>query len=270
VQKSSILLDTPRFMTASVINPNNPIGFKKHTNNADYLEIIFIEQGRGEFRFDDKHFVGNEGDLIILNPLSNIEGKSSIDNPLKGISMCFSNLHINGNKKGFLIETTDHPIISLKEEKREIHNYLQAILTEYETKREGYMDIISSILQTIVIKITRLLKKTSHPYFSSLCLEVKKYIKENYRQELTLTDLANLVYVSPYHLAHLFKEEVGLPPIQYMIKCRIEEAKRLLVHSNLSVREIASLIGYENANYFNLLFKKVTGIPPGKYRKYKT
>lgn len=268
MQKSSILLDSPRFLTASVINHKNSTVLKKCTD-ANFTEIIFIEHGRADFIFDDKSFVGRAGDLIILNPLSNIEGKSYKDDPLKGISICFSNLHINGNQKGFLIESTELPVIHLQEEKMELHYYLRAILSEYDAKRAGYQDVTSSILQTVVIKVTRLLENGNQTSLSSVCLEVKKYIEKNFRQDLTLNDLASLVYVSPYHLAHVFKEEVGLPPIQYMIHCRIEEAKRLLEHSNLSVREIALVIGYENANYFNLLFKKMTGSPPGKFRRMK-
>jgi AraC-like DNA-binding protein len=268
VGKCSIILNAPRFIATKEINQNSPNWFKKHYD-TDYTEIIYIQGGIGHFIFEEKHFVGQEGDLIIFNPFSNIEGKSCVDNPLKGISVSVSNLHINGIEKGCLTDSTDIPIIHLQEEKVEIYNYLNAILSEYDTKHAGYLDIISSILQTVIIKVTRLLKNANHSSLSLVCLEVKKYIEENFRQELTLNDLANLVYVSPYHLAHVFKEEVGLPPIQYMIQCRIEEAKRLLEHSKLSVREIASLTGYENANYFNLLFKKITGSPPGKYRKIK-
>jgi AraC-like DNA-binding protein len=269
VGKSSIILNSPRFIATKEINQNNPNWFKQHYD-TDYTEIIYIQGGNGHFIFEEKHFVGQEGDLIIFNPFSKIEGKSCVDNPLKGISVNFSNLHINGRDKGCLTDSTDIPIIHLQEEKMEIVNFLNAILSEYHTKHAGYQDIISSILQTVIIKITRLLKNANHHSISSVCLEVKKYIEDNFRQELTLNDLANLVYVSPYHLAHVFKEEVGLPPIQYMIQCRIEEAKRLLEHSNLSVKEIASIIGYENSNYFNLLFKKVTGNPPGKFRKMKS
>ncbi|MDQ1005473.1 AraC-like DNA-binding protein [Neobacillus niacini] len=269
MEKSSILLNTPRFFTIREINENSPNWFKQHSDN-DYTEIIYIQQGCGEFIFEEKPFMGQEGDLIIFHPFSPIEGKSCIDDPLKGISICFSNLHINGNDKGWLTDPTDFPIIHLLEEKNEIHNYFHAILREYDLKHSGYQYVISSILQAVIIKITRLLKNTNHHSVSPVCLEVKKYIEENFRQELTLNDLANIVYVSPYHLSHVFKDEVGLPPIQYLIHCRIEEAKRLLKHSNLSVREIASIIGYENPNYFNLLFKKMTGSPPGKFRRMKT
>ncbi|MBV7508427.1 AraC family transcriptional regulator [Bacillus sp. sid0103] len=267
--KSSIILNSPRFITITEINENSPNWFKQHCD-TEYTEIIYIHQGSGEFIFEQKPYIGQDGDLIIFNPFSPIEGKSCIADPLKAISICFSNLHINGKDKGWLTNSTELPIIHLLEEKNEIHNYFHALLREYDLKHSGYQDVITSILQTIIIKITRLLKNTNHHSVSPVCLEVKKYIEENFRRELTLNDLANIVYVSPYHLAHLFKEEVGLPPIQYLIYCRIEEAKRLLKHSNLSVREIAAIIGYENPNYFNLLFKKMTGNPPGKYRRIST
>lgn len=266
MRKSSVLINTPRFITIKEINEKSPNWIQKHFD-PDYSEIIFIQQGCGEFIFEKKPFIGQEGDIISIQPSSHIEGKSCSDDPLKGIYICVSNLHINGNDKGLLTNSNDFPIIHLQEAKMEIDNYLKDILREYRKKHAGYQDVIASILQAVIIKITRLLKDSDHPSFSPICLEVKKYIEENYRQELTLNDLANLVYVSPYHLAHVFKEEVGLPPIQYMIYCRIEEAKRLLKHSNLSVREIAAIIGYENPNYFNLLFKKMTGNPPGKFRK---
>lgn len=253
---------------ATKINEHTPNWFKQQ-HDANFTEIIYIQHGRGEFIFEEKLFVGREGDLIIFNPFSIIERKSCIDSPLKGISVSFSNLHIIGNNKDSLTDSTDIPIIHLKEEKYEINNYLNALLNEYFTKHSGYQDILSSILQTVIIKISRLLKNTNHQPISSVCLKVKKYIEEHFSQEITLNDLANQVFISPFHLAHVFKEEVGLPPIQYLIHCRIEEAKRLLNHSDLSVREIASIIGYENPNYFNLLFKKMTGNPPGKYRKIR-
>ncbi|WP_144553730.1 AraC family transcriptional regulator [Bacillus sp. X1(2014)] len=269
VLNSTILLKTPRFITIKEINEKSPNWIDKHSAPDD-TEIIYIQQGYVEFTFENKPFIGQEGDLIILHPFSHIEGKLCTDDTFKAIYICMSNLHINGNDKGWLTNSSDFPVIHLQEEKKEIDNYLKVILSEYRMKHAGYHDVISSILQAAIIKITRLLKNSYHQSFSSICFEVKKYIEENFRQELTLNDLANLVYVSPYHLVHVFKEEVGMPPIQYLIHCRIGEAKRLLKHSNLTVKEIAVIIGYENPNYFNFLFKKTTGNPPGKFRKMKT
>jgi YesN/AraC family two-component response regulator len=264
VVQSSILLNTPRIITASEISGNNP---NWYIHNVDYTQIIYIEAGSGEFIFEEKQLLIQEGSLIILNPLSKIEGKSSYETPLKGISVSFSNLHINGKMQGFMTDSNEKPVVYLNDEKCKIHNYLCEIVTENQSKKAGYQDIIISLLKSVIIKVFRLLEKKESNLITTVSQIVKRYIEENFRQELSLNDLANHVYVSPYHLAHVFKEEVGLPPIQYMIQCRIEEAKRLLTHSNLSVREIASIVGYENANYFNLLFKKIEGEPPGKYRK---
>lgn len=268
MQQSAIFLCTPRFISAIEID-KNPNWFIQH-HNAEYTEILYIQEGNGEFCFEGQNFPANAGDLIIFNPIKRNQGNSSNTDPIKGISISFSNLHINGKKPGCLMDPTDIPIVNLQEENEGIYNFIYAILNEYQAKSDGYQDIISSLLQTIIIKIYRLIEKTEPASTSNVALLVKRYIDDNYRNELTLTELANQVYVSPFHLVHVFKEEVGLPPIQYMIQCRMEEAKRLLEHSDLSVKEIASIIGYENANYFNLLFKKMTGKPPGKYRKMTT
>lgn len=231
--------------------------------------MIFIQSGRGEFTVDGKLFFGQAGDLIVFEPSKKNQGKSSLDQPLKGISVRFTQLHIAGLDKGALTRYPSLPIIHLQEEAHVIDKYFIEMLNEYNSQHDGYEDIVSSMLQTIIIKLFRLSNYSLDPSSSSISQTVKKYIEANFSKELTLNDLATLVFVSPYHLAHSFKEEVGVPPIQYIINCRIEEAKRLLQHSNLSVREIAAIVGYENANYFNLLFKKVTGNPPGKYRKMK-
>ncbi|TWE05098.1 AraC-like DNA-binding protein [Neobacillus bataviensis] len=266
MEYSAILLNTPRLITIKEINEKKT-NWDKKQSDSDFTEIIYIQQGCVEFVYENKPFIVQGGDLIILHPFSPIERKPYTDESFKAIYVNMSNLHINGNDKGWFTNSNNFPIIHLQEEKMEINNYLNIILREYRTQHAGYQDVISSILQAAIIKITRLLKNSDHQSVSSICFDVKKYIEENFRQELTLNHLATLVYVSPYHLAHIFKEEVGKPPIQYLIQCRIEEAKRLLKHSNLSVKEIAAMIGYENPNYFNLLFKKVTGTPPGKYRK---
>ena len=95
----------------------------------------------------------------------------------------------------------------------------------------------------------------------------KEYIEKHYKENLSLSELADHVNVSVYHLSHMFKEEVGISPIQYAIFCRMEYAKKQLRETSCSVQKIAVELGYENPNYFNLLFKKTVGISPGTYRK---
>jgi YesN/AraC family two-component response regulator len=101
---------------------------------------------------------------------------------------------------------------------------------------------------------------------TTMVQNVKAYIENNFEQDLSVKDLAELVFVSPYHLIHMFKNEVDMAPIQYLIYCRMEEAKRLLECTDLSNSEISVRIGYPNPNYFSQVFKKMIGVTPGKYR----
>ena len=97
--------------------------------------------------------------------------------------------------------------------------------------------------------------------------EALKYIRENYHQNLTLESVAQQIYISPYYLSHMFREELGITFVEYLTMVRMEEAKRLLMDSSLSVVAIASQVGYEDASYFSKVFKKYVGMSPNRYRK---
>ncbi|MGI6566046.1 MAG: PocR ligand-binding domain-containing protein [Limnochordia bacterium] len=93
------------------------------------------------------------------------------------------------------------------------------------------------------------------------------YIKEHFREELTLEDVAQEVHFSPFYVSRLFKEELGLTFIEYLTKIRIDEAKRLLLETNKTVSEIADLVGYQDPSYFTKVFKKREGVTPTQFRR---
>ena len=93
------------------------------------------------------------------------------------------------------------------------------------------------------------------------------YIRQNHGQTLTLDGVAQKVYVSPFYLSHLFKEELGLTFVEYLTRVRVEGAKRLLANGNLSVLGVAEKVGYEDASYFSKVFRRATGMTPNQYRK---
>lgn len=93
-------------------------------------------------------------------------------------------------------------------------------------------------------------------------LVVKEFIDSRYMEEISLQRLANEFFISPDYLSHVYKEHIGSSPINYLIMVRIGHAKKLLLTSDLSVQEIAKSVGYNNANYFSILFRKATGLSP--------
>lgn len=98
---------------------------------------------------------------------------------------------------------------------------------------------------------------------------VEMYIKENYSKPLTLNTIADHCHGSPYHLHRLFKRINDMTPLDYLQQVRIDQAKKYLTETNLTVKRIAELVGVPNAARFSTLFKLKCNQTPSSYRKYQ-
>ena len=92
-------------------------------------------------------------------------------------------------------------------------------------------------------------------------------MRQNYTEDITLTDLAQKYQISSGYLSRLIKEELQLSFSEYIASKRIQKAKELLAEENLSIEEIAERVGYKDYYYFTKVFTKISGISPSKYRK---
>ena len=96
----------------------------------------------------------------------------------------------------------------------------------------------------------------------------RQYVDQHYADsELSLGAAARAVGLSPNHLSTVFKEKHGIGFSDYVTDMRIRQAKRLLLTTDLQISEIGERVGYQNINYFGMLFKKVIGVSPNRYRQ---
>ena len=93
------------------------------------------------------------------------------------------------------------------------------------------------------------------------------YLKENYREKITVWDISRFCHYSVSYISHLFKQRNGKNISEYINGLRIEEAKRLLRNTLKSIKEIAFMTGFSDSNYFSNVFRKNTGKSPKEYRK---
>jgi len=94
------------------------------------------------------------------------------------------------------------------------------------------------------------------------------YIQENYnKKEITLQEISRKIHVSPNYLSFLFKKWTGINLWDYIVKLRMEEAKRLLLTTDLRRYEIAERVGYESPEHFSKIFKKYFGVSPSQIKK---
>ena len=91
---------------------------------------------------------------------------------------------------------------------------------------------------------------------------VKEYIHSHLHQDLRLQEMAAIAQISPYHFLRLFKQSVGTTPHQYILQCRLNQAKYLLQHSELSIIEVATQTGFCDQSHLTRYFKRMIGITP--------
>ena len=96
---------------------------------------------------------------------------------------------------------------------------------------------------------------------------VIRYIHDNINQNISRKEAANLVYLNEEYFSRLFKARVGLTFKDYVIKERMELAKKLLVSTNFSVGIIVSKVGYDSSSYFSKIFKEMEHMTPLDYRQ---
>ena len=102
-----------------------------------------------------------------------------------------------------------------------------------------------------------------------IIVRAKKYIDENYRENIDRNDVAAVTFVTPNYLSKLFKNNMNMNLREYINQLRVEEAKRLLLSTSMSVSEIASNVGYYNISYFSTVFHKLVGVSPFDWRNQK-
>lgn len=249
-------------------NPNWNFPSHKHD---DLSEIIYICEGEGTFIINNKSYTAKKGDILIYNAGIIHEEYSNPSNPLITYFCGISNLAIDQLKELCIIPFEFEPVIRENQYSDQIGSYFSHIFEESSLKGDGYEIICQGLLTSSIALIHRAIRLQNFTNESqdsnSLAHRIKEYIDKNYKKNLKLEDIADALFINKYYLSHVFKEQMQMTPINYMINRRIGEAKNLLVSTELKIGEIARIMGYDNTNYFTLLFKKMTGETPRQFKE---
>jgi AraC-like DNA-binding protein/quercetin dioxygenase-like cupin family protein len=260
----------PTLQYAGQISNDPTWNFPSH-KHEDVSEIIYISEGEGNFIIGTEKYKASKGDLLIYNRGVLHEERSNPSHPLKTYFCGIDQLHIAGLEEGCIIPAGVQPVIRAGAYSHQVEQYLSTIFEEIRSQILGYETICQNAVVDLLISITRIIDSQAieqeKPAPDSLSRRIKQFIDVNYTKNIPLSEIANRLYISPYYLAHIFKEETGYSPINYLIQRRIGEARKLLLTTELTVQQIGEQVGYENANYFSTIFKKLTGETPSIFRK---
>ena len=91
---------------------------------------------------------------------------------------------------------------------------------------------------------------------------VLSYIQDNYAEPIANKELANLIHVSEFHFSHIFKDSMGMSPLNYINEVRLKTAYNLLEQKDMTISEIAIAVGFQDYNNFGRQFRKLYGFAP--------
>lgn len=148
-------------------------------------------------------------------------------------------------------------------------------IDEAHTAQAGYRIVLDAMLKHFSVVVLReLVRCRLNPQLelSRVGLVDRRlrraveYIHAHYSRDLSLSEIAAEAFLSEYHFARLFKKVFGFTPHHYLAALRIEQARRLLSESDLSIAEVSACVGYSSQSHFTKVFREQTGFTPAEFR----
>ncbi|MCH1981058.1 AraC family transcriptional regulator [Ruminococcus sp. OA3] len=232
-------------------------------------ELLLIYRGEGSYQVEGKHYPLKEGSLIYYNQGDLHEVVSGSEQEIGSYCIGITNLQKKGLPRNYLIEKggpyvrqTDNlfPILrSMCEQMYELEG------ADEEGRLVAQLQCASFIVMTSRLKSfpTVAAQRTSE---EQNVLRIRDYLNQHFTENITLEMTAKDLGYSATYVSHIFKNSTGQTPIQYVIRRRVGLAQTLLISTDFSATQIATMVGYDNTNYFSTLFAKTVGMTPIRYR----
>lgn len=192
--------------------------------------------------------------MISMNPLNIIERfpEAPLRN-LKNLSITMNTLF----RKAIQTNSVDPFFIHTVSDKYAIR------IEEAQSTTQLY-----NLIPKMIKSYCGLVNEYSNSGYSALVSRTINHIRLNFDRSITLSNIAQELYVHPNYLSKKFKDETGFTLTEYINQVRVKEAIFMLTHGDLSIADIAYSVGYNDKKYFSKTFKKIIGKSPSEYRNY--
>lgn len=232
-----------------------------------FTELFYIVKGRGFFLLPNHEIPVKENDLVIINPFVDHTEKSNHQDSLEYIALGIEGLSFSLPKE----EDSQLGLYTYQGNREDLLFYLNKLLYEVQNNKVDFEVICQNIIEILIVKLQReknfKVEKTDSKRINKDVAFIKQFIKQNYRNEITLDKLAELRHINKYYLAHSFKKDTGISPIEYLNQVRIKESQLLLETTDYKIADIAEMTGFSSQSFFAQSFKRTAGQTPSSFRK---
>ncbi len=249
-------------------------------HSHDHAEMAFVLSGEGRYLVEGEQFAVKEGDLLLFN--AGVRHKAlfcpDLLLPATEFFVGFSDVQFPGLSPNALpLPGGEFLLHTQGELRRKLYNLCASMQEENEVCRPGRYSMLKAYLMQMILLVMRgqcqPMERPRGCAFESankkyVVAQILSYFETHYSEKISLDQIAENMYLSPFYLSKIFKSEVGDTPIRHLIDIRLEKAKELLESGFTgSIQEVAAAVGYEDAYHFSKLFKKRYGISPSQARR---
>ncbi len=270
---------TTNFRISHIVQKTAYAMSKRHIHKE--YEMYYLIQGERYYFIDSKIYHITPGSLVLvpsgtLHRTSEAESTGGHERMLLILNEEWIDPFLRSIGLPTLATYFTQPVIQLDEFRRKyIQNLFDDIYNEVATKQKNHEISIKLKLSELLILISRCnasAHTVSEPFVSQSSKhkkvnEATYYIKEHFREPISLQQVADHIFVSRGYLSNIFNEVTGMKLTEYINIQRINHAKELLDSSTESITDIANSCGFENITYFERIFRQLTGETPLKYRQ---
>lgn len=258
---------TPPHVPYQIYEDGAPYQWSKGRVLTDF-SFVYLTRGRGLFQVRGaRPLPVQAGDVLLIQPGMWHNYAPDEDTGWKEYWVMF-----NGPEAEKLVSQVElprrAPLIRYGEDKALHHLFTQML--DYAAETPPFSDVVQAglLLQMGAMIQSRLqLQREQGDREESFIQQAKQKLASACSQPINMQSLAHGLGVSYPHFRRVFKQSTGLPPQQYLLNLRINQAKQLMEEQDLKLSEVARSVGFEDPFYFSRLFKQKTGISPSQWRR---
>jgi AraC family transcriptional activator of pobA len=244
-------------------------------HRKDYYLLVFIRLGGGRQWIDMNPYTLKDNTIYLMAPNQVIVKEEMVQLTSTGIAFTKDFLAVQENMSLMMLPIIKNPesVHELMLKEKDIvfvEDIIAKIALEYQDPSEWQHQMLSAYLKVLLTYLSRIYSEQ----LSENDISADKTLLKNFLTKVNdcfselheVSDYASLLNISPGHLSESIKNQSGRPAIKHIHDRLIMESRRLLMHTDSSIKEIAYNLGFTDASYFNRFFKRETGLTPVEYR----
>ena len=257
-----------------------------HLHYHDFLELLFVRKGYMHATLRNTRLTIKENELLVVMPGELHSNSHNGDGAFEYFVIHADSSYLYNAISDTEVFSQIYPYIfnsltsrsflcDIDEMKKSgILPVINRLYSETKKKDPGYSLIARARLLEIIALLlrwqginSRTASESSNVLNNRRVQPVLDFIKEKYHTKITTNEIADKMNMSVPYFCCLFKKLTGYSFHSYLQSLRITKAIEILLSGDLSIKQIAYQVGYNDTNHFTRVFKKETGMPPDKYRK---